>query len=347
MAQRAAYTSFPPELQKILDERLAEARQSRAPCFAGRIRLSDMHPDACNERTTKADLVMGPYHPSLQVFRGGWFIQRQCRKDYMFGWGRIVARAFGYPPGSAQVRANLGEITYSTITLLRTQEHERSRIEGIVLDEDDRPFEGARIDLRFPYARMQPVSGPRGYMPERTTCSDAHGAFQFDKLGRGPYIIMARTEGRATFQQEITIEPGAVLEPVLYLVPESRLEIDFVYQPNGTRWFKDEDAISGTVTWHDEKLGLDFSDGKVETYERGSRSDLKLVWHDDTLCLGFEFGPRGRTEFYDAGPRVFERVSEASRWGYSHKPIPVMQGHVYVIKTYEGNYAKFIIRDLN
>jgi hypothetical protein len=51
--------------------------------------------------------------------------------------------------------------------------------------------------------------------------------------------------------------------------------------------------------------------------------------------------------FYDAGEVDFESVTEADENGYSMQVQPSVVGHVYIVKTYENNYAKFIVKSVS
>jgi hypothetical protein len=43
----------------------------------------------------------------------------------------------------------------------------------------------------------------------------------------------------------------------------------------------------------------------------------------------------------------FESVTEAAENGYYTGTRPCVVGHVYVVRTYENNYAKFVVRSIS
>ena len=54
----------------------------------------------------------------------------------------------------------------------------------------------------------------------------------------------------------------------------------------------------------------------------------------------------GNSGFYDAGAGTLESISEAGESGYATQPKACEVGHVYVVKTLSGYYAKFVVRSV-
>jgi hypothetical protein len=92
--------------------------------------------------------------------------------------------------------------------------------------------------------------------------------------------------------------------------------------------------------------GIDFSDGKVEGYEPNSLRDIEM--RQDQGKLKFQnFYVNGKNGFYDAGDVDFESITEAAETGYSTTAKPCIIGHTYIVRTYESNYAKFVVRSIS
>jgi hypothetical protein len=54
----------------------------------------------------------------------------------------------------------------------------------------------------------------------------------------------------------------------------------------------------------------------------------------------------GTVGFYDAGAVPLASVNEAGERGYSTQSRPCVVGHVYVVRTFDGHYAKFAVLNI-
>jgi len=332
-----SYADFPPHLQAILDERIAELQADGGLCIAGRVKFSDGSPIRSGK-----DVMVNLHHGidvPLQIYEGGWLVMYRTLKPYYAGPGKgFVLRAFGYDPIDASITILNGEVTYLGFEMKKTPPEKLARVKGVVTDEHGRPIEGARVSIFFPFAY-------RG-RPEMTTQTDANGEYSFEGLSGAEYGVSFRVSGYASDSYKFTPPEGGTAVEDLKLYPKHRIVIDYVYQADGSRNFTSGNLQTGTIDWRPHEGGVDFSEGQVERYEPNDLRDLELRQEKSVLKFRV-FYTKGRNGFYDAGAVSLDSVTEAAETGYARNEEQCQVGHVYVVRTYEeDNYAKFIVKSV-
>lgn len=334
------YNDFPPNMQRVLDERIAELTSDGGVCIAGKVIMDDGAHISGGE-DIKVNLIRG-INESLSVYDGGWFIMPRVRRSENYtGSGKLVLRAFGYDPIDAYIVILEGEMTYVEFMMYGTPYEEMASITGTVVNEYNEPLEGARITLSFPLANSGISCQPR-----MSTKTEADGWYLFEDLSVTEHRIAVSASGYASLSTIVTPFAGEATTKDLTLYRNRKAVIDYVYQADSSRYFIGGDIQTGTIEWLNGTGGIDFSDGGVEQYERESLRDIEMTQYSDVPIFRI-FYANGKNGFYDAGAVDFESVTEAAESGYSMEAKPCTVGHVYIVRTYEDNYAKFIVRSIS
>jgi hypothetical protein len=334
------YNDFPSNLQQILDERLAELEPNGGICIAGSVVMSDGSYIGSGS-DIKVNYYSGIDKP-LWVYADGWFISETIPESYAKGSKKVVLRAFGYKPIDASVGVRKGEITYVDLVMDKTPPEELASVSGVVLDEKDKPLEGATVNISFPLAYRVDNSQPRMSM---TTGPD--GKYYFEGLSVTEHHIWAIASGFAGDSTNVATRPAEEIMCELKLYPKLKVVIDYVYQADGSRSFVGSEIETGTIEWISvSHEGVDFSDGRAEGYEKDSLRDIELAQSGDKLEFFITY-VNGTNGFSEIGAADFDSVEEAPETTYAITRRPCVAGHVYVVKTYEGNYAKFIVTSIS
>ncbi len=342
------YSDFPAELQLILDERIAEIDAEGGMCIAGQVSFSDGAPI-----TSGADVMVNFYEgwdEPLWVYEGGWFIMGRVGPSSYAGPDKgFVLRAFGYDPIDASVTILDDEMTYLEFEITKTLPENLANIEGSVYDGSGW-YDGsggpwqytwyASVSIYFPFANHGPGTYP--YMSRYATYGFGHGGgeFSFEDLSVCEHEVMATAENYE-YHIALVTPPAVGSERVTFKIyPNRAIVIDYVYQADGSRDFTGGDLQTGTIEWLNGSGGVDFSQGQVL---EGDSQDLSMVQEAD--ILRFEaIDPNGLNGFYDAGLVDLDSVFEAAEADYTKDSQLSKVGHVYVVQTGEGNYAKFFIQ---
>ncbi len=332
------YSDFPPDLQEILDERITELTVDYPVCVAGRIQFIDGTP-ITGPQDVQVNLRERIDKP-LSVYEGGWFINRHAmRKEYV-GPRNFVFRAFGYDPLDQTIEALDGEITFTpVITLNKTPPDKLITISGIVYDASDERVEGAHVRVGFPMANF----GVSGSCSKRQV-TDSDGGFSFTDLSNTEMSLTASKDGFT--YHSVRISPSTELnrEIDLKLFPlKESIVIEYVYQSDGSRDFVHGDIVSGTLEWEPKMGAVRFAEGRTrEGVEPIYNGDLALVEDQKGLMFRNFYSTLG---FLQMGSYHFESVIEAPERGYDTRPMPCINGSVYVVRTQkDDHYAKFIVR---
>lgn len=333
------YRKFPPDLRQILDQRILDIQAKGGICIAGRVTFSDGRPVQWPQ-DVQVNLHHGIDKP-LRVYKDGWFIMDSVISAHYAGPAKgFVIRAFGYDPIDASIDVYDGEMTYVDFVMQKTPPDKLASVKGTVYDENDTPLEGAHVTLSFPFANLG--SGGR---PERSVITDSTGRFLFEGLSSAKHNVTAYAESRAYDSGTFTPMPGHTAIENRKLYPNRSITINYVYQPDGSRNFSEGDLQKGTMHWIFGNEGVNFSKGTIESYTPGDLRDLEL--RQDQNVLYFQnFYVNGRNGFYDAGPVDFDSITQAdgNQSRYSTRRQECITGHVYVVRTYEDHYVKFIVQ---
>jgi len=336
------YNDFPANLQQILNQRTAELTSKGGICIAGRVKMSDGVHISGGE-----DVMVNLYHgidAPLWVHENGWFIMDRTLPSQYAGSGKgFVLRAFGYNPIDAPITILQRKMTYVEFVMHKTSPENLASVTGTVVNENDQPFNGVHVSLHFPFANHG--RGDIGYTyPHMEITTGADGQYSFKGLSTAEHSIVASTAGYAYQSVKVTPTAGKTVIKNLKLGQNRSIIIDYVYQANGSHSFASGNLQTGTIEWVNGGGGIDFSDGKVEGYEPQSLRDIEM--RQDQGVLKFRiFYCNGKNGFYDAGAVAFKSVIRATQTGYSTKEKPCVVGHVYVVRTHEDKYAKFVVRD--
>lgn len=337
------YNDFPPALQQILDQRTAELASKGGICVAGSVTASD-ETYFGSGKELKVNFLQGVDDP-LEIYDSGWFIMKRTFQPIPnYGPAKLVLRAFGYDPIDATFAALEGKITYAEFVMNKTPAEDLATITGTVTYDENEPAGGVSVNLIFPYASAANEN------PQMSTITEPNGRYSLENLSSTEYhLYIAAIPGYAGVSAYITTAKGKATIKDIQLYPNLKIVIDYVYQADGSRNFTGGDLKKGTIKWANGRDGVDFSDGKAEGYEPESPRDIEMRQDQDVLKFRIFYGngQQKQNGFYDAGDAAFESVKEASEAGYFMDMKPCKVGHTYVVKTYEGNYAKFVVRDIS
>jgi hypothetical protein len=339
-ARAIDYNDFPPNIQQLLDEMTDELASTGGICVAGRITMSD-ESHIQNGRDVKINFLQGVDIP-LWVYDGGWFVMD---RTYQAGFNKRPAklslRTFGYDPIDSTLATLEGKITYAEFEMKKTPAEDLATVTGIVMGDQNEPVAGAHVNLSFSFA-----SHGVNEEPYRSVTTEPNGRYSFDGLSGTEHHLSAGAPGYAYRSIQFKPTAGEIVTKNLELYPNLEIVIDYVYQADGSRNFDRGNLQTGTIEWvNSSSGGVDFSDGRVEGYEPESLRDIEMRQAQDVLKFDV-FYCNGQNGYYDAGAVDFESVKEAQDSGYSTGTKACIVGHTYIVKTYEGNYAKFVVRDI-
>jgi hypothetical protein len=334
------YNDFPPALQQILDQRTADLASKGGICVAGSVTTNN-EVYFGSGKDVKINFLHGVDAP-LWVYDGGWFIMdRTFPASSNQGPARLILRAFGYDPIDASIATTEGKITYAEFVMHKTPAEDLATVTGVVTDDQNEPVEGASVNLSFPSA-----SHGVNEEPYRSVTTEPNGRYSFKGLSGTEHNLLAGESGYGYHSVRFTPSAGETVTKNLILYPNLKIVIDYVYQADGSRDFTSGDLEKGSIEWVHGSKGVDFSDGKAEEYEPESLRDIEMRQGQGELNFQI-FYVNGQNGFYDAGDVAFESVKEAAETGYSTKMRPCRAGHTYIVKTYENNYAKFVVRSIS
>lgn len=335
------YNDFPPNLQQILNERIAEVNANGGICVAGGVTMSD-EAYIGSGKDVKVNFCQG-VDEQLWIYDGGWFIMSRTLQNISYpGPAKLVLRAFGYDPIDASIAVGQKQITYVEFVMRKTPAEKLASISGAIVNDQNEPIEGAMVNISFPLAYYVVNEQPR-----MSINTEPNGHYSFEDLSITEYHLWVLSpSGHAPSAFDVTPIAGKTTIKNLKLYKNRSIVIDYVYQADGSRSFTGGEIQSGTIEWVNGHEGVDFSDGKAEGYEQDSLRDIEMRQDRDSLKFQI-FYANGKNGFYDAGVIDFESLTEAAESGYTTGAKPCIVGHTYVVRTYEGNYAKFIVTSIS
>ena len=244
-----------------------------------------------------------------------------------------------------------GKVYFADIKLEQTPEDELVTISGQVwMDDYDRPAVGETAYLCGPGSNFVAVPGGVFMLPGeggsfRKTITDEEGRFSFDKVL--PFCSVRVGMGRE--YQSKADRSHWEQERIFRYYRERDIEIEYVFQPDGSRDFTKGDLEPKTAILKaaDFSHGFRFATGDMSTNGDHQRD---IDYRDRYGTIGFHQVYHGKRGFYDAGEVPFESVTEADAnpdvYPRDLQPLPVKLNHVYVVKTLGGKYAKFVVRKI-
>ena len=147
------------------------------------------------------------------------------------------------PPVVIEVPVAPGKVYYAKVVLAKIPENEFVSLSGIVLDDKDNPIADAPMTLK-----VRGGTGSTGYL--RRTTSDKEGRFTFEKIAAQTYLVSpsSRTGYVSALSAEIPVEKLGD-EYVFHCYKQRDIEIEYVFQPDGSRDFTIGDLQPITVIY--------------------------------------------------------------------------------------------------
>ncbi|MGD0784803.1 MAG: carboxypeptidase regulatory-like domain-containing protein [Sedimentisphaerales bacterium] len=335
------YNDFPPNLQQILEKNIRKMNSKEDFFIAGRVSFSD-DAQITSGKDLKANLsVPGGIDEPIWVYDYGWLIMdRPCKFSKGDRPWKFIIRAFGYDPIDASIAVSKGKVTYVDYVLNKTPAEKLSSITGIVVNENNQPIEGAVVTLTFPGSNYG-----SNEVPEMTMDTGPDGRYSFKGLSSTEHYILFTSPGYAYHTILVKPPTGQIVTNNIILSKNLKIVIDYVYQDSNSLSFTDGNLQSGTVEWANGNEGMDFSDGKAKKgYDPQSR-DLEMRQNQNSLIFNI-FYVNGKNGFADLGVVNFDSITKVPKNNYDLKSKACEIGHVYVVRTQEGRYAKFIVKDI-
>ena len=350
-------SAFPEQFAERVAQLEKDTSENKGIVIVGRI--VDAQGQPMGRGDYDAELRWGNiFYGDPASFEGGWFHTRNFIRQFDIrlieagerhpDWGE-TAKLYVYTatnePAMVEIPIELGTVHYAEIVLDKTLENELVSLSGTVLDEEGQPVDGVSVNIR--------CNGVGSDMALKRTTTDKTGRFSFEKITPQAYKIILKKQGYAYPPREI---PLLLLgdEHVFQSRPLRSVEIEYVYQPDGSPDFTKGNIQPQTVTLvQDYNRGLHFATAQLTA---GSHSSRDINFNNDRegrLVFTHTYTNAVDNRFYDAGKVLFESVGKADEnpdvprdvWG-SYPPLPVKLDHVYVVKTTEGKYAKFVVRKI-
>ncbi len=330
---------FPEYPQDKLQQYQKQISTDGGVVIAGRVKLGDGI-QIQNGSDIQVNLDCHGDRPSRVYKNGLFFIDRILPKKFAGSNRHFLLRAFGYEPIDDLVTLVDGDVTYLNYTMKKVPPNRLGGISGFILNERGQPFAGATVRLSYPYANYGSLS-----TPSMSVKTKSDGRFQFKGLENTEFSITVSAPEYAYHNVHFHAEPGQTIEQNFKLYAHKSITLNYVYQADGHTDFTSGDLHRGQLKWTDNQGGVDFSDGKVEQYEPESLRDLELRLDQGQLKFR-NFYVNGRNGFYNAGELDLDKVTQAKENGYSTRLASCQLGHVYIVRTYEGHYAKFKVIDI-
>ena len=270
----------------------------------------------------------------LAVEPGGWFYTDDViEEDYAEG-GILRIRALGIAPIDVPVTVDAGIVVIDEIELITETGY---AIEGTVRDAAGAPQQGIFVELFFPLSSTC-------WEPLMSIVTGDDGTYRFDGLSSAVHHVrLGAPFGYVWMSADEAALPAdspAVVD--LLLIPEMAMTLEYVYQPNGSRDFSGPGLVTGTIEWPAQGLGLDFEDGALEGYDAEDLRDLDLIQDGTSLFVRCVY-QTSENGFLKITDETFETITEAPENGYDTSRVACNVGDVFVVRTYEGHYAKFVI----
>jgi len=228
----------------------------------------------------------------------------------------------------------------------------RITITGTVRAETGQPLRGTNVSL-------SPVAstGSGGREPQKDTITDADGHFTFNGLAPNYYHIRASKRGLEADGTLLSPPKEAADRTIavfdLILCKPKKIVFDFVYQPDGSRDFTRGNLKPKTVEWSPHSGRMVFKEGN-STWDTQTPDLCLFAKRENLFFDNFVYVTNGNG-VYDAGEVPFDSVVEAKDGNHyrnrnnganGEHELPVKKNHVYVVRTYTGEYAKLIVRDI-
>ena len=211
------------------------------------------------------------------------------------------------------------------------------QVQGRVTDEKNVPIPNVSIGLG------SDLTGGWGVGP--TAQTDNNGSYVLPGLAPRRYTVTANLYMKYEGDWKLVAPTdGARCEANFTLLKIKKVTLDYAFQADGTKSFEGGNLRSGQIVFQKPSFGFIFSEGRAQS-TGGVSDDLRLGVEHGQLCFR-NFMVNGTVGFYDAGAIPLASVKEAGERDYSTQSRPCVAGHVYVVRTFDGHYAKFAVQDI-
>jgi hypothetical protein len=356
---------YPPRFLEAVNRTKENIKENGGVAIIGRIRYKDGSRVEPNDITFRLQAAppFGEVH-NCYPFEDGWFCTGNLHPGPISKRILDEAEANGRPRGlclavlsmdcfpspTAVFRIKQGEIIYLTFELEKVPPEKRITVSGTVRDETGQPLRSAHVGLS-----LAGSTGSDGREPRKETTTGVDGRFVFDNLAPRQYAVIAHKhglQGDGTLVSPPKVESDRTVVSDLILWKQKKIVLDFVYQPDGSRDFTKGDLKPQTVEWHPHSGPMLFKEGKVNRETR--QPDLELFAVRENLFFYNGVYVTSGNGVYSAGEVPFDSVVEAKEGNHHYRDshdgdergLPVKKNHVYVVKTYTGEYVKLIVRDI-
>lgn len=211
-------------------------------------------------------------------------------------------------------------------------------VKGTVKDENGRPVKDVHV-----YVESGGHGGYNSQTPQAHT--DVAGRFSIYVAKPSDAKDVVASPNSQLLSDDwsvLRLAPGETKSVELILCRSKVVSLSYCYQPNGGRSFKQLPV--GAIKLEPPQFGLLFAKGVA--HATTVSDDLRVGFYKHKLCFSnFHIG-RKDNGYYDAGAVPLANVSEAAADGYDSNHAPVVVGHVYVVRTFDGKYAKFRVNSV-
>lgn len=215
-------------------------------------------------------------------------------------------------------------------------------VHGVITNEAGIPFHRAHVYL----SSKTRGGGYNGKTPQ--AYSDDQGRYSITTSDpENCSYINVHPPSRSGYEysvRKLSLKKGDKLQANFGLFASKSVTIEYVYQPNGTRSFK-QGTKRGTIVLERPNFGIIFSQGVA--HATITPDDLRFEAKDGQWQFkNFHVSSVKKSGFYDAGAVPLDGVAEAAETGYTNSAKPSIVGHTYVVRRLEGHYVKFIVKSI-
>ncbi len=345
---RLRWADVPPEAQTRINKEIVRIKKYRQDnglpplgAIFGRVIFGDGSPVHGGR-----DVALNLHEPGsrwpVEVFPGGWF---HCSPSFLVEGAELRVRAFEYYPMDVPLES-IGDDTGCEIEMERVKDAEMGQVHVKVVDEDGRPLPSANVSFT-PDTSGSVGAGGR---PEKQGKTDAKGFCVFSVPPAAECECSATTPGYIrAYATGLTVGAGESIEAELKLFRQRNfvVRLAYVFQPDGSRDLASSDCQRGTPTLSSgvfRKNSIRFALPTDNRDKYSNADDLYLSQVADEAFFGFAYG--NGNGLLDAGDVELDSIVEARKDGYLCGQMACKPGHVYVLKTLEGRYAKFLVKSV-
>ncbi len=244
---------------------------------------------------------------------------------------------------------NKDNVVFTRIRMKTASDDKLEDLVGRVVTEEGKPV--ADVDV---YAQS-----PKGTYSCQTgnVKTDHEGKYRFPKLFPRTWRVSISSSDKPSDWNEAQTGLQAT-NPDLIVLSNKRITIDTVFQPDGSTDFSKNNAVKGEYTLIPFGNG-DTAKGNTKT---GSRIEFhptaKAKWGNPDLYFA-----TGKGKFAFAQTRINNspiaccdlgevdfnsvRVADTAKLSQKESEVPCLLNHVYLVRTQEGSYAKFVVRSID